>query len=65
MIDDDLVRETLGEELEKVSMRPQGMFGEAELKTASELFESLIFQPELAEFLTLPAYERLVATTDT
>ena len=65
VIDDGLIRETLGEELEKVSMSPQGMFNEAQLKDASELFETLIFQPELTEFLTLPAYERLVSTTDT
>jgi malate synthase len=65
VIDDDLIRETLGEELEKVSMSPQGMFNEVQLKDASELFETLIFQPELTEFLTLPAYERLVSTTDT
>ena len=65
LIDDDLIRETLGQELEKVSMSPQGMFNEAQLKDASDLFETLIFQPELTEFLTLPAYERLVSTTDT
>ncbi|MCH8111219.1 MAG: malate synthase A, partial [Proteobacteria bacterium] len=64
VINDDLIRKILGEELEKVSMSPQGVFGEAHLKDASDLFETLIFEPELAEFLTLPAYERLVSTTD-
>ena len=65
VIDEDLIRKVLGEELEKVSSSPQGVFGEGHLKDASELFETLIFEPELAEFLTLPAYERLVSTTDT
>ena len=65
VIDEDLIRKVLGEELEKVASSPQGVFGEGHLKDASELFETLIFEPELAEFLTLPAYERLVSTTDT
>ena len=64
VIDDDLIRKFLGEEIEKVSMSPQGVFDDTHLKDASDLFETLIFQPELAEFLTLPAYERLVSTTD-
>ena len=60
-IDDSLIRSLMYEELSKISATEQTMFGEADLKAARDLFEKLIFEEEFTEFLTLPAYDHLVA----
>ena len=60
-IDDSLIRSLMYEELSKISATEQIMFGEADLKAARDLFEKLIFEEEFTEFLTLPAYDHLVA----
>ena len=60
-IDDSLIRTLMYEELSKITAGEQTMFGEADLKAARDLFEKLIFEEEFTEFLTLPAYDHLVA----
>ena len=60
-IDDSLIRTLMYEELAKITAAEGGMFGEADLKAARDLFEKLIFEEEFTEFLTLPAYGHLVA----
>jgi malate synthase len=60
-IDDSLIRTLMYEELAKITATEDTMFGEADLKAARDLFENLIFEEEFTEFLTLPAYDHLVA----
>ncbi len=62
VLDDKLIRATMYEELSAISASSHdSLFDEAQLQAARDLFETLIFAPELSEFLTIPAYARLVA----
>ncbi len=62
VIDDKLIRATMYEELSAISASSDDtLFEERHVQYARDLFESLIFADDLAEFLTIPAYARLVA----
>jgi len=50
----DLYRQICGEELQKIGSRPH-------VEKAAAIFNDLILNDELADFLTLPAYEELLA----
>jgi malate synthase len=56
-VDETLVRRLIEEE----RGRMEGAYGNVE--EATELFSELVFEDEFAEFLTLPAYERLIKQT--
>jgi malate synthase len=47
--------------IEEERGRMEGAYGNVE--EATELFSELVFEDEFAEFLTLPAYERLIKQT--
>jgi malate synthase len=60
-IEGDLVRRLLAEELDKVrTLVGDDRFDGGHYKAAAELFEEMIFADDFADFLTLPAYERIV-----
>jgi malate synthase len=62
VIDGDLYREIRDEELESIRAGLEGDSGSKEnLEVAAEIFDELILANEIAEFLTLPAYERVLA----
>jgi malate synthase len=56
-VNETLVRRLIEEE----RGRMEGAYGNVE--EATELFSELVFEDEFAEFLTLPAYERLIKQT--
>ena len=57
MITDALVRQVLDEEV--ANIRAQGVSGK--LDEARQLFETVALSDDFADFLTLPAYESMVA----
>jgi malate synthase len=59
-IDEALVRRTLAEELARLQADvPPGRNGQSRFELAAQLFERLITNKELEDFLTVPAYEHL------
>jgi malate synthase len=62
IVDVPLCRQIVAEELDKTkAMVGAARFDAGRYQDAARLFQDLIEQPEFAEFLTLPAYDRLVA----
>ncbi|MEM7199164.1 MAG: malate synthase A [Planctomycetota bacterium] len=61
-IDRSMCERVLDEELQKICASANGTA--ALFTTAGQLFRELITAPDLAEFLTLPAYERILETRD-
>ena len=63
-IDIDLVDRLLAEQLEQIKEEVgEARFASGHYADASELFEQLIKQEQFNEFLTLPAYERVTASS--
>lgn len=59
-VDAALFRRVLAEEMERVrSSLGEERFQGGQFSTAAELMEELVVAPQLADFLTLPAYQRL------
>jgi malate synthase len=62
VIDGDLYRQIRDEELESIRAGLEGDSGSKEnLEAAAEIFDELILADDIAEFLTLPAYQRVLA----
>ncbi|HYI08852.1 MAG TPA: malate synthase A [Thermoanaerobaculia bacterium] len=61
VIDADLYRRIRDEELQSIGERPGDQTNVA-VATAARIFDELILADELADFLTLPAYEELLKT---
>ncbi len=60
-IDDALVRQMFGEEMARIRQSVGGeRYRTGRFQEAADLFADLAFAGELAEFLTLPAYQRIV-----
>ena len=60
-IEPDMVRRLAAEELEKVKeLVGEERFNSGHYQAAAELFDEMIFADDFADFLTLPAYERIV-----
>ena len=55
----DLVERIIGEELGKISAALGSGFDAARYQQAAELFTEVALADDYAEFLTLPAYERM------
>jgi malate synthase len=55
----DLVERLIGEELDKVRALMSGAFDPARYEQAVALFKEVALADDYAEFLTLPAYERM------
>ncbi len=56
----DLVKQTIGEELEKMRGRAgEERFSKGKYRVAAELFERMMLSGDFSDFLTLPAYEYL------
>jgi malate synthase len=55
----DLVERLIGEELDKVRVLMSGAFDPARYEQAVALFKEVALADDYAEFLTLPAYERM------
>ena len=65
VIDDDLVHNILDEEMMKIGDAVgEEQFGKGKYQEAAELFYEMITAEEFGEFLTLPAYERVITLTD-
>ena len=63
-IDAELVRRLLDEEMAKIrEMVGDAAFTGGKYRDAAELFHGMITAEEFGEFLTLPAYEQVVSTT--
>ena len=60
LVDADLVRKVIGEEVARIKdgVSPDELNG-SRIDEATSIFEGLVLEPELSEFLTLPAYELL------
>ncbi len=59
-ISENLYRQFLAEELEKIkTVYGAESYAESKMETAIELFDALITSKQFAQFLTLPAYEKL------
>jgi malate synthase len=56
-VSDEMVRSTIGAELERLRGTMGDRFGDYRFDEARELFEHVALSDELAEFLTIPAYE--------
>ena len=54
----ELVQKVLREEVDRITAEigPDNLAA-SRLEQATEIFEGLVLEPELSEFLTLPAYE--------
>jgi malate synthase len=64
VIDEALVRRLLEEELAKIRKSVgEARFGAGRFEEAAALFRDLVLAEEFAEFLTLPAYERVTTLT--
>ncbi len=64
VIDRRLVRALLDGEMDRIrSEVGEARYRDGRFDAARELFESVATTPDLVEFLTLPAYERLIAET--
>ena len=62
VIDAGLIRDTLADEMQHLAGRNEPRpFGPRQLHDASALFLDLVLAAEFTEFLTLPAYARIVA----
>jgi len=62
LITRELVREVVREELDKVKAQMgEEAYGKGRHEEAAELMIDLVEQPRFCEFLTLPAYDRIVA----
>ncbi|MGH6921278.1 MAG: malate synthase A, partial [Geminicoccaceae bacterium] len=60
VIDEALIRRLLEEELAKIRESVgEERFGAGRFEEAATLFRDLVLAEEFAEFLTLPAYERV------
>ena len=55
----DLVERIIGEELAKIRQAPGPDFDEARLEQATALFTEVALADDYADFLTVPAYERM------
>jgi len=55
----DLVERIIGEELDKIRQQAGGAFDAARYNQAVALFKEVALADDYAEFLTLPAYERM------
>lgn len=60
-ITDDLVREVLVDEMENTRAQVGHACDQGRVLEARELFEAVAHSDQLADFLTLPAYEAMVA----
>lgn len=59
-ISEDLYRKFLAEEIEKIkSLYGSQSYAESKMDEAIQLFDALVTSEQFAEFLTLPAYEKL------
>ncbi|MFP6746632.1 MAG: malate synthase A [Alphaproteobacteria bacterium] len=59
----DLVREAMAEELDKIREEVGGeVFDDGKYAEAGELFLRMVTEDEFQDFLTLPAYERIITT---
>jgi malate synthase len=56
----DLVRELIPQELENIKAYLGDMYGMGSYSEAATLFESITTSDEFVDFLTLPAYERVI-----
>lgn len=61
LVDLDLYRKIIAEELEKTKTQVGARFDSGRYAEAAKLFDTLISQDSFTEFLTLPAYDQLVA----
>lgn len=60
-ITEDLVREAMAEELDKIRAEVGGeVFDNGKYAEAGELFLQMVTENEFQDFLTLPAYERII-----
>jgi len=55
----DLVERIIGEELAKIRELAGEQFDEAQYEQAVSLFTAVALADDYAEFLTIPAYERM------
>ncbi len=55
----ELVEQIIDEELAKIAAVPGGAFDDARYEQAAALFTEVALADDYAEFLTLPAYERM------
>ena len=60
----ELVEKLIGEELEKIMVAADDLYDVGMYQSAIDLFRTLVFSSEFEEFLTLPAYEKLLATVN-
>jgi len=59
-ITENLYRQFLGEEIEKIkTLYGSQSYAEGKMDSAIELFDTLVTSKQFAQFLTLPAYEKL------
>jgi len=59
-IDSALYRKMLDEEIEKIKREQGASYLAARYESARALLSDIVLAPELQDFLTLPAYERLI-----
>jgi malate synthase len=56
----ELVRQMIPEEIERIKMHLGDNYALGRYEEASQLFDQLVASDQFIEFLTLPAYERVV-----
>jgi malate synthase len=60
-VDPDLVRRILDEEIDAIRVSRGAAYDEESFSTARHLFEQVALADDYADFLTLPAYEKILA----